>query len=85
MITFAFAISATMPRVPYLTYIDGFFLACYVFVFVAIVELMLVHLSHRRERSTDLGIHIQRISRWTVPLAFLVTNLSYSNTSSGDE
>jgi len=75
VIAFAFAISATMPRVPYLTYIDAFFLACYVFVFVAIVELMLVHLSHRRERSTDLGIRIQRISRWTVPLAFLVTNL----------
>jgi gamma-aminobutyric acid receptor subunit beta len=73
VITFAFAISATMPRVPYLTYIDEFFLAWY--VFVALVELMLVHLSHRRERSTDLGIRIQRISRWTVPLAFLVTNL----------
>jgi Neurotransmitter-gated ion-channel ligand binding domain/Neurotransmitter-gated ion-channel transmembrane region len=75
VIAFAFAISATMPRVPYLTYIDAFFLACYVFVFVAVVELMLVHLSHRRERSTDLGIRIQRISRWSVPLAFFVTNL----------
>jgi hypothetical protein len=75
VIAFAFAISATMPRVPYLTYIDAFFLACYVFVFVAIVELMAVHLSHSRERSTDLGIRIQRISRWAVPLAFLVTNL----------
>jgi hypothetical protein len=75
VIAFAFAISATMPRVPYLTYIDAFFLACYVFVFVAIVELMVVHLSHRRERSTDLGIRVQRIARWTVPLAFLVTNL----------
>ncbi|HKF30300.1 MAG TPA: hypothetical protein VKB29_13740, partial [Candidatus Binataceae bacterium] len=60
---------------PYLTYIDAFFLVCYVFVFLAIVELMAVHLSHRTERSTDLGIQIQRISRWAVPLAFLVTNL----------
>jgi hypothetical protein len=75
VIAFAFAISATMPRVPYLTYIDAFFLVCYVFVFAAIVELMVVHLSHRHERSTDLGIRIQRISRWSVPLAFLVTNL----------
>jgi Neurotransmitter-gated ion-channel ligand binding domain/Neurotransmitter-gated ion-channel transmembrane region len=75
VIAFAFAISATMPRVPYLTYIDAFFLACYVFVFVAIVELMLVHLSHRREQAADLGIRIQRISRWAVPLAFVVTNL----------
>jgi hypothetical protein len=75
VIAFGFAISATMPRVPYLTYIDAFFLTCYVFVFVAIVELMLVHLSHRREQATDLGIRIQRISRWAVPLAFVLTNL----------
>jgi hypothetical protein len=75
VIAFAFAISATMPRVPYLTYIDAFFLACYVFVFVSIVELMVVHLLHRRERSTDLGIRVQRISRWAVPIAFVVINL----------
>jgi hypothetical protein len=75
VIAFAFAISSTMPRVPYLTYIDAFFLACYVFVFVAIVELMVVHLSHRGERSTDLGIRVQRIARWAVPTAFVVTNL----------
>jgi hypothetical protein len=75
VIAFAFAISATMPRVPYLTYIDVFFLACYVFVFVSIVELMMVHLLHRRERSTDLGVRVQRISRWAVPTAFLVINL----------
>lgn len=73
VIAFAFAISSTMPRVPYLTYIDAFFLACYVFVFVSIVELMVVHLLHRRERSTDLGIRVQRISRWVVPTAFVVT------------
>ena len=29
VIAFAFAISATMPRLPYLTYIDAFFLECY--------------------------------------------------------
>ncbi|MGO9452123.1 MAG: hypothetical protein ACLQDV_13940 [Candidatus Binataceae bacterium] len=75
VIAFAFAISASMPRVPYLTYIDAFFLTCYVFVFLAIVELMSVHLAHRREGTTDLGIRIQRICRWFVPLAFLVTNL----------
>ena len=75
VIAFAFAISATMPRVPYLTYIDVFFLACYVFVFVSIVELMVVHLLHRREWSTDLGIRVQRVSRWVVPTAFVTTNL----------
>lgn len=75
VIAFAFAISATMPRVPYLTYIDGFFLTCYVFVFLAIVELMSVHLAYRRKRVTDLGIRIQHVSRWLVPAAFLITNV----------
>jgi len=75
VIAFAFAISATMPRVPYLTYIDAFFLTCYVFVFLAIVELMAVHLAHRRDRATDLGIRIQLIARWAVPLLFVITNL----------
>jgi hypothetical protein len=75
VIAFAFAISATMPRVPYLTYIDAFFLDCYVFVFLAIMKLMVVHVTFRRERATDLGIRIRQASRWAIPLAFLVTNL----------
>ncbi len=75
VIAFAFAISATMPRVPYLTYIDAFFLTCYVFVFISIVELMAVHLAHRRERESDLGIRIQRLARWAVPSAFVITNI----------
>src|SRR5579862_6412145 len=48
VIAFAFAISVTMPRVPYITFIDAFFLTCYVFVFIAVVELMTVHTAHRR-------------------------------------
>ncbi|HEY6419149.1 MAG TPA: hypothetical protein VIX59_09115 [Candidatus Binataceae bacterium] len=75
VIAFAFAISATMPRVPYLTYIDGFFLECYVFVFISSLEVMTVHVSHRSERLADRGIRIRRISRWFIPAAFLVTNL----------
>ena len=75
VIAFAFAISATMPRVPYLTYIDAFFLTCYVFVFLAIVELMVVHLTFRHQRDADLGVRVQHISRWAVPLAFVLTNV----------
>ena len=74
VIAFAFAISASLPRVPYLTFIDAFFLTCYVFVFIAIIELMSVHLSHR-SRETDLAARIQRYSRLAVPLAFLITNV----------
>jgi hypothetical protein len=74
VIAFAFAISATMPRVPYLTYIDAFFLQCYVFVFIAMVELMLVHVTHRTETRRDIGIRMRSISRYVIPVAFIVSN-----------
>jgi hypothetical protein len=74
VIAFAFAISATMPRLPYLTYIDAFFLECYIYVFLAVVELMTVHVTHRSELRRDLGLQIRRYSRWVIPAAFVVTN-----------
>jgi Neurotransmitter-gated ion-channel ligand binding domain/Neurotransmitter-gated ion-channel transmembrane region len=73
IIAFAFAILGSLPRVPYLTFIDAFFLTCYVFAFIAIIELMSVHLSHRT-RGVELAARIRRHSRWAVPLAFLITN-----------
>ena len=75
VIAFAFAISATMPRLPYLTYIDAFFLECYIFVFLAVVELMTVHVAHRSELRRDLGLRIRRYSRWVIPAAFVATNV----------
>ena len=74
VIAFAFAISATMPRLPYLTYIDAFFLECYIYVFLAVVELMTVHVTHRSEHRRDLGLEIRKYSRWLIPASFVVTN-----------
>ncbi len=75
VIAFAFAISATMPRLPYLTYIDAFFLECYIYVFLAVVELMTVHVTHRSEARRDIGLRIRRYSRWVIPASFAVTNV----------
>ncbi len=75
VIAFAFAISATMPRLPYLTYIDAFFLECYIYVFLAVVELMTVHVTHRSELRRDLGLQIRKYSRWLIPASFVVTNV----------
>jgi hypothetical protein len=74
VIAFAFAISATMPRLPYLTYSDAFFLECYIYVFLAVVELMTVHVTHRSEVRRDLGLRIRKYSRWVIPASFVVTN-----------
>jgi hypothetical protein len=72
VIAFALAISSSLPKVPYLTLSDAFFLTCYVFVFIAILELMTVHVTHRT-RGEDPGLRIRRVSRWLVPLAFCTT------------
>jgi hypothetical protein len=75
VIAFAFAISSSMPRVPYLTYIDAFFLQCYVFVFLAFSEIMVVHVTHRSDRRRDLGLKIRNQSRIVVPAAFVISNV----------
>jgi hypothetical protein len=74
VIAFAFSISVTLPKVPYLTYIDAFFLTCYIFVFLSIVELMTVHVIQRRG-ATELASRIRLGSRWLFPGAFLFVNL----------
>ena len=73
IIAFAFAISGNLPRVSYLTFIDAFFLTCYLFVFIAIAELMSVHVS-LRSGGTESAVRIRRQSRWAIPLAFLIAN-----------
>jgi len=52
---------------------DGFFLTCYVFAFVTMVEVTVVHITYRNERR-KLTAKIRRTARWLVPTAFVVTN-----------
>ena len=44
----------------------------YMFVFIAVVELMTVHTAHRRG-GPELSKRIRRTSRWLVPLAYFTT------------
>jgi hypothetical protein len=74
VIAFAFAISTNLPKVPYLTFIDVFFLSCYVFVFITAIELTLVHLAGRSKRD-KMGGTIRRFSRIVLPVLFVITNL----------
>ena len=73
IIAFALAISLTLPRVPYLTFADAFFLACYIFAFLAMLEVTAVHIAYRNQRR-DLARTIPRTARWLVPAAFVVSN-----------
>ena len=58
----AFSISLNLPKAPYLTFIDAFFLDCLLFVFFTAVEMTTVHVSGRTQRE-DLGLQIRRVSR----------------------
>ena len=73
IIAFALAISLTLPRVPYLTFADAFFLTCYIFTFVTMVEVTAVHIAHRDERR-KAAARIRGAARWLVPAAFVVVN-----------
>lgn len=72
IIAFAFAIALTLPRVPYLTFADGFFLSCYVFAFLAMVELTAVHVAYRGQRR-ELALSIRYTARRLIPAAFVIT------------
>jgi hypothetical protein len=74
IIAFALAISLTLPRIPYLTFADAFFLTCYVFAFITMVELTAVHIAYRNERR-KVAAMIRRIARWLVPSTFVAINL----------
>ncbi|MBE3603912.1 hypothetical protein IMX07_09775 [bacterium] len=70
IIAFGLALSFTLPRISYLTFLDAFFLTSYVFVFAAMLELMMVHVSYRRGQAHQ-ATRIRRASRWAVPLAYV--------------
>jgi hypothetical protein len=74
IIAFALAISLTLPRIPYLTFADAFFLTCYVFAFITMVELTAVHIAYRNEQR-KVAARIRHAARWLVPSAFVAINV----------
>jgi hypothetical protein len=47
--------------------------SCYIFAFLAMVELTAVHIAYRNERR-KIDTNIRRTARWLVPVAFVVVN-----------
>jgi hypothetical protein len=74
MIAFSYAIAASLPKVPYLTLIDVFFLTCYSFAFLTAIEVTAVHWTARSGRAA-LSQRIQRTSRVALPVGFVVASL----------
>jgi hypothetical protein len=68
-IAFLFAISTSLPKVPYLTFIDAFFLICFVFSCTSMVELIAVH--QILERGFEARAERMRtLSKYLGPLVF---------------
>lgn len=74
VIAFAFAIQANLPKVPYLTFIDVFFLNCYLFVFITAIGITAMHVSGRSGRSV-YSRRLSGLGRIALPIAFFTVNL----------
>ena len=48
LVAFSVALSNILPPVPYLTFYDAFFLICFLFILLTIVEVLIAHTVHRR-------------------------------------
>ena len=70
-IAFLFAISSSLPKVPYLTFIDAFFLVSFAFSSACIVELVVVHQSLEWSRG-DYAERVRTISRILYPVIYVV-------------
>ncbi len=69
-IAFLFAISSSLPKVPYLTFIDAFFLMSFAFSCACIVELVAVHQILERSRS-DNAARVRTIARILYPVIYV--------------
>jgi hypothetical protein len=70
VIAFSYAMSFTLPRVPYLTFINAFFLTIYLFVFFTVLETVVVYKVNRAERK-EAATALHHKARWLFPTAFL--------------
>ncbi len=72
LVAFSFAIERNLPRIGYLTFFDGVFLTSFVFIFLVMIEITLIHVLHLRKRESAAAA-IHSASRWVFPLAYFAS------------
>lgn len=75
VISFNFFVSTNLPKISYLTFMDYFVIGIYVFMTLAVIEVLTTYLlsSHGREViASRINVH----SRWIFPVCFLIYILS---------
>ena len=71
VIAFSYAMSFTLPRVPYLTFINAFFLSIYLFVFLSVLETVAIYaIGSSGREETAAALHGK--GRWLFPSVYLV-------------
>lgn len=77
LIIVAFNITATasLPRTNYVTYIDAFLLACFMFVVLAIGAVVTTHTLQIRHRD-DAALAMRRLSGTFLPITFVIAQLA---------
>jgi Neurotransmitter-gated ion-channel transmembrane region len=73
-IAFHIVIAEELPKVSYLTFINGFILLSYIFIALSIVQIVVKH-RLELEKKHELSIAIDRGSRWLFPTLFGLSNL----------
>ncbi len=67
-------INDTLPRVGYLTLMDGFTMICFMTILVAILVLIIAHRSTTKD-DRDRAYKVQHLARSIVPMGFVLSNL----------
>jgi hypothetical protein len=67
-------INDTLPRVGYLTLMDGFTMICFMTILVAILVLVIAHRSTTKD-NRDRAHKVQDLARSIVPIGFVLANL----------
>ncbi len=71
--TFGFVVKAGLPIVAYLIFVDGFIFLSYTFVFISLVNILIIH--HLIEtKKGKLALKLQEKVAFLIPLAFVVCN-----------
>lgn len=71
VVAFHFAVSGTLPRVPYLTFMDALLLAAYLSVFLSLLAVVAAHALERGGHEARV-LRMERAARWVFPLGLVV-------------
>lgn len=71
VIAFSYAMSFTLPRVPYLTFLNAFFLSVYLFVALSVLETVAIYSIGGSGRE-DIAARLHSRGRWLFPCSYLM-------------